>query len=254
MTTLSVTCPHCNQHEITGNFPPNSECRVSCINNENAIVIISVDADGNIKIDHRVNQPASSECYIATAAYGSPIASEVQLLRDIRDNVLRQTRWGRDFFDTFWQHYYQISPGIAERMRNNPELLKAIRWSIVTPWVNYMKLLASRPDFGEIDYERLEPGIRSFLRLLQRDMSSWVEEIELPKNFGGYTSLEAVHELNVVLDFLRHSASSSYLSELVQSGALPIEYEPQDEASLQDILRRAGRTEGEIGSILYKQP
>ena len=45
-------------------------------------------------------------CFIATAVYGSPMAREVGLLREYRDNVLTRSRHGRAFI---WA-YFQVGP------------------------------------------------------------------------------------------------------------------------------------------------
>jgi hypothetical protein len=111
-------------------------------------------ADGTVAVSHPDaygGPPASAPkdgCFIATAAYGSAMAPEVQFLREIRDNVLRQTNWGRNFFDDYWQYYYRISPAIADEMGRDPVLRQTIRWSIVEPWTYYMKLFDLTPRLG----------------------------------------------------------------------------------------------------------
>ena len=61
-------------------------------------------------------------CFVATAAYGSPYAREVELLREFRDGVLRRTRAGDAWFDRFYRRYSEWSPPIADLMEQDPEL------------------------------------------------------------------------------------------------------------------------------------
>lgn len=50
-----------------------------------------------------------SRCFIATAAFESPAAPEVLVLREFRDMKLRETQWGRQFIF----YYYKYSPRVA---------------------------------------------------------------------------------------------------------------------------------------------
>ena len=59
-------------------------------------------------------------CLIATAAYGSEMAPQVQLLREIRDNQLMNTESGSAFMGAFNEAYYSFSPYIADMERENP--------------------------------------------------------------------------------------------------------------------------------------
>jgi hypothetical protein len=190
-------------------------------------------------------------CFIATAAYGSELAPEVQFLQGIRDKVLRQTRWGREFFDQLWQRYYRISPPIAEAMYRDPNLRKVVGWSIVQPWVNYIKLVMSRPDLKRMDLDRLEPKLGEFLRQLHDDIETWLKGIELPRTFAGRDPMEAVQELNVILGFvLLGSASAEYLDDLKRKGELPLPHPQPQRAKLMRTLRESGRTDEEIACIL----
>ena len=194
-----------------------------------------------------------SNCFVATAAFGSEIAPEVNFLRGIRDNVLRQMQWGRRWFETFNKHYYRISPAIAKQMDRDPELKRIVRWSIVEPWTHYMKLLTSRPDWDQIDFEELDPKLRTFLSDMRRDMDAWLEGIELPEGFRDADPVEAVKELNVILSFILRTGGIEYLDRQVERGGLPLRYETEDEAQLLRLLKEGGRCREEIDRILYEK-
>ena len=61
----------------------------------------------------------SGGCLIATAAFDSELAPQVQLLREVRDNVLFSTSSGTNFITTFNAIYYTFSPTIADWERTN---------------------------------------------------------------------------------------------------------------------------------------
>ena len=58
--------------------------------------------------------PGGGGCLIATATYGSEMATEVQQLRELRDNTLLNTESGTQFMGMFNDVYYSFSPIIAE--------------------------------------------------------------------------------------------------------------------------------------------
>uniref|UniRef100_Q01Z13 Uncharacterized protein n=1 Tax=Solibacter usitatus (strain Ellin6076) TaxID=234267 RepID=Q01Z13_SOLUE len=190
-------------------------------------------------------------CFIATAAYGSELAPEVRFLQNIRDNVLRQTRWGRRFFDELWQHYYRISPPIAKEMWADPKLREVVSWSIVEPWTNYMKLLMARPALEDEDLNRLEPGLRKFLGGLRDDMNGWLKQIEVPQSFRGQDPADSVRELNLVLGLvLKGSAGRRYLEDLRARGELPVFHSAIQRPALAQMLAAGGRSREEIDMIL----
>jgi len=78
-----------------------------------------------------------SPCIIATVAFGSELAPEVQFLRDFRDHIAMRTLAGRAFMDVFHSWYYLWSPHVAEWLRGNElgkmvvrDLLKPLLWSL----------------------------------------------------------------------------------------------------------------------------
>jgi hypothetical protein len=75
----------------------------------------------------------SGGCFIATAAYGTPTAKQIDLLREFRDMVLLKTTRGSRFVAL----YYQISPPIADFIAGNELLTTLVRELLVDPivWV-----------------------------------------------------------------------------------------------------------------------
>ncbi|MGA2671012.1 MAG: C25 family cysteine peptidase [Dehalococcoidia bacterium] len=66
-------------------------------------------------------------CFIATAAYGTPMAEEIQILREFRDEYLLTNPVGRAFVD----FYYRVSPPIAEFITEHPSLKPIVRAALV---------------------------------------------------------------------------------------------------------------------------
>ena len=66
-------------------------------------------------------------CFIATAAYGTPMADEIQILRDFRDEYLLTNPVGSTLVDI----YYRVSPPIAEFITEHPSLKPIVRAGLV---------------------------------------------------------------------------------------------------------------------------
>ena len=87
-------------------------------------------------------------CLIATAAFGSELAPQVQFLREIRDNTVLQTESGSAFMTGFNQFYYLFSPTIADYERENPAFKEAVKITL-TPLLTSLTLL----QYADIDSE-----------------------------------------------------------------------------------------------------
>lgn len=79
-------------------------------------------------------------CLIATAAFGSELAPQVQQLREIRDNTLLSTASGVAFMSGFNQLYYSFSPTIADMERQNPMFKEFVKISI-TPLLSTLSIM-----------------------------------------------------------------------------------------------------------------
>ncbi|MCH9659196.1 thioredoxin domain-containing protein [archaeon] len=87
-------------------------------------------------------------CLIATAAYGTELAPQVQFLREIRDNTVMSTASGAAFMTGFNQLYYSFSPTIADMERENPMFQEAIR-VFITPMISTLSILSLAEDGNE---------------------------------------------------------------------------------------------------------
>ena len=79
-------------------------------------------------------------CLIATAAYGSELAPQVQMLRELRDNTVLSTASGVSFMTGFNAFYYSFSPTVADWERQNPMFQEAVRVTI-TPLISTLSIL-----------------------------------------------------------------------------------------------------------------
>ncbi len=88
-------------------------------------------------------------CLIATATYGSEMAPQVQLLREIRDNQLMNTESGMSFMTGFSQFYYSFSPHIADMQRENPAFKEFVKISI-TPLLSTLPIMSHAETESEV--------------------------------------------------------------------------------------------------------
>jgi hypothetical protein len=77
--------------------------------------------------------PPTGGCFIATAAYGTPTAEQIDVLREFRDSVLLESTMGSQFVAL----YYQLSPPVADFISGSSFLRTLVRELLVDPivWV-----------------------------------------------------------------------------------------------------------------------
>jgi hypothetical protein len=104
-------------------------------------------------------------CLIATAAYGSELAPQVQQLRELRDNTILQTESGSSFMMMFNEFYYSFSPTIADFERENLIFKEGVKVTL-TPMLTSLSIL----NHVEIDSEQEMLGYGISLILLNIGM------------------------------------------------------------------------------------
>jgi hypothetical protein len=77
-------------------------------------------------------------CFIATAAFGSPLAGQVEILRQFRDRYLLTNDLGRKF--VVW--YYRNGPVAANYIKDKPLVKAAVRLALY-PLIAFSYLLIS---------------------------------------------------------------------------------------------------------------
>jgi len=82
-----------------------------------------------------INKSKSDGCFIVTAVYGTPLAPEIDVFRNYRDNQLRKTFFGRLFINI----YYTISPSVANLITKSIILRKIINHLIIKPLLYKIK-------------------------------------------------------------------------------------------------------------------
>jgi hypothetical protein len=75
--------------------------------------------------------PPTGGCFIATAAYGTPAAEQIDVLREFRDTVLLESIPGSQFVTL----YYQLSPPVADFIAGNEVLRTLVRELLIDPMV-----------------------------------------------------------------------------------------------------------------------
>jgi len=129
-------------NEIDGRYIFATESSAS---KNDLIFSIGDNAGDNIEIK---NTEEGGGCLIATAAFGSEMAPQVQFLRELRDNTVLQTESGSTFMTGFNQFYYSFSPAIADYERENPAFKETVKLAL-TPLLTSLTLL----QYADIDSE-----------------------------------------------------------------------------------------------------
>jgi hypothetical protein len=80
-------------------------------------------------------------CLIATATYGTELAPQVQLLREIRDNTLFSTVSGTTFMSGFNSLYYSFAPTVSDWERESPMFKEAVK-TVITPMLSTLSIMS----------------------------------------------------------------------------------------------------------------
>lgn len=157
----------------------NSDAGCTASPEENQAELDENDMRDQLGIEHRdatqhctTSGCTSNCCIVASIASGSPYSTDVNDLRKVRDDVLRPSEVGFDFFEHLHYDYYSFSPQVVRMMEGADELRGQISTALVGPLTQCLKLLhhyaEQRPDASEL-------GAR-FVETLPRELAAMPRE------------------------------------------------------------------------------
>jgi len=138
-------------------------------------IAVANEADNTVSI--LLNTPAAAPpapgggggggCFIATAAFGSALAPQVQLLRDFRDRFLLPHTAGSMFVEL----YYALSPPLAEVIAGSETLRAIVRVGLL-PIIGWAAILLWSPTLG-LGILVMALGFGGWLALWMAQQSRW---------------------------------------------------------------------------------
>lgn len=131
MYTQEIICPSCGQMTIVNVIDNKGETSTPCNNCKTEIKVVT-DRHGKVQSIYK-----SSDCFIATAVYGTPHCDKVLTLRDFRDNHLIKYKIGRVFIN----FYYTYSPSLAKIIEKKRILKKTLSLLIITPTIKIIEMI-----------------------------------------------------------------------------------------------------------------
>jgi hypothetical protein len=106
-------------------------------NADSTTTTVTMNGDYAVKANFEFEQTTTADptegssgplaCFIATAAYGTPTAEQIDVLREFRDVVLLKNSMGSQFVDL----YYRLSPPVADFIAGNSFLRTVVRELVV---------------------------------------------------------------------------------------------------------------------------
>ena len=119
------------------------------LDGHNAAVLLKTDPSAPIEPGPASDFTPASRCFIATAAYGSPMAKDVRYLRAFRDQYLLTNKPGR----WFTEQYYRLSPPLADELRAHDDWRAIVRFAL-SPLVALSKRFVSGETFEKQTVDR----------------------------------------------------------------------------------------------------
>jgi len=96
----------------------------------------------------KVSNDHGGDCLIATASYGTELSPQIQMLREVRDNILFSTNSGVVFMSGFNTVYYSFAGDIAQAERDNPLFKESVKL-FITPMISSLSIMTLASEGSE---------------------------------------------------------------------------------------------------------
>ena len=136
-TVVDLTATPASGYEFV-NWTGDVVSTIAAVNASTTTITINPNTDYEIKANFQlksVTPPSSGGCFIATAAYGTPTAKQLDVLRAFRDEVLLKSAVGSRLVDI----YYKVSPPIANFISQHNVVRTLVRELVIDPIVWLLK-------------------------------------------------------------------------------------------------------------------
>jgi hypothetical protein len=87
------------------------------------VTVSTPDTMATTRLTVKREESSGGGCFIATAAYGTPMAEEIEVLREFRDEYMLTNPMGQALVN----FYYRVSPPIAQFITEHPSLKPIMR-------------------------------------------------------------------------------------------------------------------------------
>jgi len=111
-------------YAVLGAFEPEGVARTACYIASPKINKTLTELNGA-----KEAEPGNPNCFVATAAYGSPLADELHVLRHFRNGVLLKSAFGKQLV----RWYYRYSPRLARIIARHDGLRMVVRGLLYVP-------------------------------------------------------------------------------------------------------------------------
>lgn len=83
----------------------------------------------------------SSSCFVMTSALGMERHDPIAALHELRQRVLGPTRFGALFYASLRREYYSFGPALADIVRHDARLRRAVREAVIEPFLGWATAL-----------------------------------------------------------------------------------------------------------------